>query len=94
MAWEKHKSPKKPLTISMDGYTRTPEVEKELNQIVATVFKGTDGQRVLAYMKSITTEAVAGPNISRNELFHLEGKRHLVAIIQQRINRHNNEEKK
>jgi hypothetical protein len=42
MAWEKHKSPKKPLTTSIDGYTRTPEVEKKLNQLVASVFKGDD----------------------------------------------------
>ena len=94
MTWEKHKSPKKPLTTSIDGYSRLPEVEKELNQLVATVFKGNDGERLLAYLKSITTEAVAGPNITQNELFHLEGKRYLVAILLQRINKHNNEVKK
>jgi len=94
MAWEKHKSPKKPLTTSIDGYTRTPEVEKKLNQLTASVFKGDDGKQVLAYLKSITMEAVAGPNITQNELFHLEGKRYLVAILIQRINKHNNEVKK
>ena len=94
MTWEKHKSPKKPLTTSIDGYSRLPEVEKELNQLVATVFKGNDGERLLAYLKSITTEAVAGPNIEANRLFHLEGMRFLVGIIQQRINKHKNDVKK
>jgi hypothetical protein len=94
MAWEKHKSPNKPLTTSIDGYTRTPEVEKKLNQLVATVFKGDDGRQLLSYLKSITMEAVAGPNITQNELFHLEGKRYLVAILIQRINQYNNEVKK
>ena len=32
-------------------------------------------KNVLDYLKSITTEAVAGPNIESNRLFHLEGMR-------------------
>ena len=88
MTWEQIKSPKKPM-VSIDGYQRTPEVEKELNELVASVFKDENGKRELAYLKSITTEAVAGSEITSNALFHLEGRRFLVGIIQQRINANN-----
>ena len=87
-SWEalkEHKAQSKPVN-SIDGYTRSPETEKLLNKLFGSVFKGDDGKQVLTYLKSITTEAVAGPNMSTNELFHLEGRRYLVAIIQSRIN--------
>ena len=69
------------------------ETEKLLNRLVASVFKGDDGKQVLGYLKSITTEAVAGPHMTTNELFHLEGRRFLVAILQNRINAHQQEKK-
>jgi len=87
-SWEAlkhHKDQPKPVN-SIDGYARSPETEKLLNKLFGSVFKGDDGKQVLTYLKSITTEAVAGPNMSTNELFHLEGRRYLVAIIQSRIN--------
>lgn len=87
-----NKTKSKPVT-SIDGYTRTPEAEKFLNQLIASVFKDDNGKKALSYLKSITTEAVAGPNMSTNELFHLEGRRFLVAILQQRINKHQEEKK-
>ena len=94
MTWDQIKSPKEKNITSIDGYTRKPEVEKKLNELMASVFKDENGKQILHYLKSITTEAVAGPNISQNELFHLEGRRYLVAIIQQRINLHQQEEQK
>ena len=87
-----NKTQSKPVN-SIDGYTRKPETEKLLNQLVASVFKDDNGKQVLAYLKSITTEAVAGPNMTTNELFHLEGRRFLVAIIQGRINANQKEKK-
>ena len=94
-SWETLKPNKdKPKPVnSIDGYQRSPENEKLINQLIASVFKGDDGKKVLSYLKSITTEAVAGPNMSTNELFHLEGRRFLVAILQQRINAHQKEKK-
>ena len=87
MTWETLNNNKSVKSItSIDGYTRSPDTEKKLNQLFGSVFKGDDGKQVLAYLKSITTEAVAGSNISTNELFHLEGRRFLLAIIQSRIN--------
>tara|TARA_X000001382_G_scaffold63884_1_gene44243 strand:- start:320 stop:601 length:282 start_codon:yes stop_codon:yes gene_type:complete len=93
MTWEQIKSPKEKSVTSIDGYTRSPDTEKLLNKLFGSVFKGDDGKQVLAYLKSITTEAVAGPNMTTNELFHLEGRRFLVAIIQGRINANQKEKK-
>ena len=87
-----NKAQSKPVN-SIDGYTRSPQTEKLLNKLFGSVFKGDDGKQVLTYLKSITTEAVAGPNMSTNELFHLEGRRFLVAIIQSRINANLKEKK-
>jgi hypothetical protein len=42
---------------------------------------------VLSYLQSITTEVIAGPNITSNHLFHIEGMRFLVGIIKTRINK-------
>ena len=85
MAWEGLKS-KKPIPAkSIDGYVRASDEELKLNKTFATVFKGDDGKVVLDYIKSITTEAVAGPNIDSNQLFHLEGMRFLTGVIQTRI---------
>lgn len=87
-SWEalKHNKDQPKQVKSLDGYTRSPDTEKKLNKLFGSVFKGDDGKAVLAYLRSITTEAVAGSNISTNELFHLEGRRFLLAIIQSRIN--------
>jgi len=87
-----NKAQSKPVN-SIDGYTRSPKTEELLNKLFGSVFKGDDGKQVLTYLKSITTEAVAGPNMSTNELFHLEGRRFLVAIIQSRINANLKEKK-
>jgi len=40
---------------------------------------------MMQYLKSITTDAVSGPNISDAELRHLEGQRYLVALLVKRI---------
>jgi hypothetical protein len=85
MAWDNLKNKKPIQTKSIDGYIRTPSDESNLNKSFATVFKGDDGKLILDYIKSITTEAVAGPNIDSNQLFHLEGMRFLAGIIQTRI---------
>jgi len=85
MSWDGLKQ-KKPIPAkSIDGYVRTNDEERNLNKIFAGVFKDDNGKKVLDYIKSITTEAVAGPNIESNKLFHLEGMRFLTAIIQTRI---------
>ena len=65
-----------------------PSVEEQkMNKLFATVFNTDAGKEVLAYLKSITAETVSGPNVSNNQLFHLEGMRYLFAIIQNKINK-------
>ena len=85
MSWDGLKT-KKPIPAkSIDGYVRSEQEERNLNKSFAGLFKGDDGKLVLDYIKSITTEAVAGPNIDSNQLFHLEGMRFLAGVIQTRI---------
>jgi len=87
MSWNELKNQKdKPVPVkSIDGYLRTPEQEQLLNKHFANLFKGDEGKKVLDYLKSITTEAVAGPNIASNALFHIEGMRFLIGVITTRI---------
>jgi len=84
MSWDNLRDKKPIPTKSIDGYVRSEEEESKLNKLFASVFKAKDGQAVMDYLKSITTEAVAGANISSNALFHIEGMRFLVAIIKTR----------
>ena len=84
MTWDALKKDKPKIANSVDGYVRTEEDEAKLNKHFANLFKGDDGKVVLNYLQSITTEAVAGPNITSNQLFHIEGMRFLVRIIKSR----------
>jgi hypothetical protein len=85
MSWRDLEREKPKITNSIDGYSRSAEAEQILNKHFANVFKSDDAKEVLDYLKSITIEAVAGPNIDSNRLFHLEGMRFLVGIINTRI---------
>ena len=91
MPWDKLKKEKPKIAASVDGYVRTSEDELVLNKHFANVFKGDEGKKVLDYLQSITIEAVAGPNIDSNRLFHLEGMRFLVGIIKTRITKGEND---
>ena len=91
MSWKDLKKEKPKVTNSIDGYVRSNEDEAKLNKHFANVFKGDEAKEVLDYLKSITTEAVAGPNIDGNRLFHLEGMRFLVGIITTRIKKGEND---
>ena len=84
MTWDALKKDKPKIANSVDGYVRSEEDEAKLNKHFANLFKGDDGKVVLNYLQSITTEAVAGPNITSNQLFHIEGMRFLVGIIKSR----------
>ena len=57
-----------------------------ISKVIDSVFKTPNGKEVLQYMRSITIDAVSGPNISDIELRHLEGQRYLVALLVKRIN--------
>ena len=71
----------KPNTlIGLDGMTRQPQDEENLNTLCHQLFTSSGGSEVLRYLKSMTIEAVAGAGISDTELRHLEGQRYIVGF--------------
>jgi hypothetical protein len=79
---------KKPNSlIGLDNLQRKPEDEENLNALFRALFSTPGGSQVLKYLKALTLEAVAGPEISSDSLRHLEGQRYLVGLIQRRINK-------
>ena len=79
---------KKPnILIGLDNIQRKPQDEENLNTLFYKMFTTTGGTEVLKYLKSLTIDAVAGPEISNESLRHLEGQRYLVGLIQRRTNK-------
>jgi hypothetical protein len=72
--------------LGIDGFPRNPQDDVNLSHDIARLFSTESGKKVLAYLRSITIDAVSGANISDNELRHLEGQRYLVGLIVRRIN--------
>lgn len=52
---------------------------------MAQIFESPTGKEVLRYLRSVTIEMVNGPNVTTEELRHLEGQRYIVGLIEQRI---------
>lgn len=73
------------VNISIDGYQRSKQVDTQISQNVAEIFNTPTGKEVLRYLRSITIEMVNGPNVTTEELRHLEGQRYIVGLIEQRI---------
>jgi len=73
------------VNIGLDGYQRSKEVDARISQNVAEIFNTPTGKEVLRYLRSITIEMVNGPNVTTEELRHLEGQRYIVGLIEQRI---------
>ena len=71
--------------LSLDGFTRTKADDLIISRNIEGLFKSPTGEAVLQYLRSITIEAVSGPNISADELRHLEGQRYLVGLIERRM---------
>lgn len=69
---------------SVDGFQRPPEAEEKINLLCATVLNSPGGERLLDYMRSISTNVVAHPNTSDAELRMLEGMRRMVGILDNR----------
>jgi hypothetical protein len=72
--------------IGIDGHQRAAGNDKEISLVVAQLFGTESGQAVLKYLKSITIQQVHGPNVTTEELRHMEGQRYIVALIESRIN--------
>ena len=73
------------VNIGLDGYQRNSEDDVIVSKNVAQVFESPTGKEVLRYLRSITIEMVNGPNVTTEELRHLEGQRYIVGLIEQRI---------
>jgi len=73
--------------VGLDNFERSPDEETRLNFIFESVFKADAGAEVLKYLRQITIEAVAGSEISDNQLRHIEGQRYIVGLIQRRLNK-------
>lgn len=76
--------------LGPDGVVRTADEENKLNKIFAACFSSESGREVIRHLRQITIESVAGPNIGSNELFHREGQRYIIGLIEQRIGRGHN----
>lgn len=74
------------VNVGVDGIQRPQDKDREISLNVAEVFSTPTGNAVLKYLRSITIEMVNGPNVTTEELRHLEGQRYLVGLIESRIN--------
>lgn len=50
----------------------------DIARVFARCFRGADGERAMAYLRSLTVERAVGPAIADAALRHLEGQRALV----------------
>ena len=73
------------VNIGLDGIQRQSDKDKQISQNVAEVFSSPTGKEVLRYLRSITIEMVNGPNVTTEELRHIEGQRYIVGLLEQRI---------
>lgn len=73
------------INIGIDGYQRKSDQDIQISQNVAQVFESPTGKEVLRYLRSITIEMVHGPNVTTEELRHIEGQRYIVGLIEQRV---------
>tara|TARA_Y100000816_G_C26010210_1_gene528145 strand:+ start:521 stop:784 length:264 start_codon:yes stop_codon:yes gene_type:complete len=73
--------------IGLDGITRNKTEEDKISLNFGHLFSQPTGQEVIKYLRSITIEMVSGPNITTDELRHLEGQRYLVGLIERHIQR-------
>lgn len=74
------------VNVGVDGIHRPQDKDREISLNVAEIFNTPTGSAVLKYLRSITIEMVNGPNVTTEELRHLEGQRYLVGLIESRIN--------
>lgn len=71
--------------IGIDGIQRSTDEDLKISLNVAQIFNTPTGKEVLKYLRTITIEMVNGPNVSTEELRHIEGQRYIVGLVEQRI---------
>jgi hypothetical protein len=73
--------------ICLDGIARNKSEEDRISLNFGSLFSQPTGKEIIKYLRSVTIEMVSGPNISTDELRHLEGQRYLVGLIERHIQR-------
>ena len=71
--------------VPLDGIMRPKQKDQQISQNIAQIFSSPTGKEVLRYLCSITIESVYGPNVTGDELRHMEGQRYLVGLIERRV---------
>ncbi len=73
------------VNIGIDGIQRKSDLDKQISHNLSNIFGSPTGKEVLRYLRSVTIEMVNGPNVTTEELRHIEGQRYIVGLIEQRI---------
>ena len=73
------------VNIGIDGFIRPHAEDVKISQNIAEILSSPTGREVLRYLRSVTIEMVSGPNISTDELRHLEGQRYIVGLLERRM---------
>lgn len=73
------------INVGVDGIQRPQSKDREISDNIASLFGTATGQAVLKYLRSITIEMVNGPNVTTEELRHMEGQRYIVGLIENRM---------
>jgi hypothetical protein len=71
----------------MTSHYTPPASPEVVQQIFANVFRGGDGDRALSYLRAMTLDRAMGPHVSTEQLWHLEGQRHLARHILKLVER-------
>lgn len=69
---------------SIDGFRRDKSLEERINLTCRSLLNGPEGDFLMDYLKSITTQVVLPHTASDAELRMLEGARRVVAILDTR----------
>lgn len=64
------------------GAGASDEAGADLARAYARTFREADGARVLAHLRALTIERRVPPDAGEALLRHVEGQRHLVALIE------------
>ena len=86
--------PEPARSVYLDGYTRKVEDQKRLNELAAALWESPSGREYMQYLRSITVNAVCGPEISDAGLRHREGARALVALMNQQVEAHHRDQQR
>ena len=73
------------INVGVDGIQRPQNKDHQISENIASLFTTATGNAVLKYLRSITIEMVNGPNVTTEELRHIEGQRYLVGLIEARM---------